>query len=134
MKTYTTLASLAVLIFLSYGGEAYAQKATEIYIPIGQSPGLSDHYSKIGTVTSIDEAAGTLVVTDSLENTYSVEITDSTRIWLDKSRLKKRNETGTISDIKNGLLVEVKYNLAEDSTYAQTAEWVKVQVTESPQY
>ena len=106
-----------------------AQKATEIYIPVGESPGLSGAYTKLGTVTSIDESAGTFVIADSLEQSHRVIFTDSTGIWLDKTMMKKKNTYGELSDIKVGRLVEVKYHLAKDSTYMETAEWVKVQIT-----
>ncbi len=32
---------------------AFAQKTTERYIPIGQSPGLSGEYTKIGNIEAV---------------------------------------------------------------------------------
>lgn len=115
---------------LVYSQEANAQKATEIYIPVGKSPGLSGHYSKIGTVTMIDEGAGSFVITDTLDNKHPVLVTDSTRIWLDRTLIKAPNVKGAFADIREGLLIEVKYYLAPDSTYSDVADWIKIQITQ----
>lgn len=55
-----------------------------------------------------------------------MQITDTTQVWLDRSRLKLRNKKGTMEDIKPGLLVEVKYL---DNKRDGVVEWVKVQLT-----
>lgn len=119
-----------VLFFAGCGLQsADAQKMTEIYIPIGQSPGLAG-YTKIGTVASVNIPDNTFILTDSLQHDYSVQLTDSTSIWLDRSRMKEQNRTGTIKDIQEGRLAEVKFYLAPDSTYLEAAEWVKIRITE----
>lgn len=130
MKKYITIAIVALTLIMGYSGASYAQKATEIYIPIGQSPGLSGQYSQIGTVSMVDESTGSFVISDSLNNTHPVMITDSTQIWLDCTLIKEPNIKGALSDIKEGILVEVKFHLAADSTYTDAADWIKVQITE----
>lgn len=130
MKRSLFLCLFIIAFVLGSSWNAQAQKATEIYIPIGQSPGLSGQYAKIGTVSSIDETAASFVISDSLNNTHPVMITDSTQIWLDCTLIKEPNVKGSLSDIRDGILVEVKFHLASDSTYTNAADWIKVQITE----
>jgi hypothetical protein len=106
---------------------AYGQKATEMFIPIGQSPGLSNKISIIGTIETIDPRAQTIVVTGS-SGSWSATITDRTKIWLDKSKLRLPNQRGTFTDLRKGLLAEVKYE--EVGEKRGPAEWIKVQITE----
>jgi hypothetical protein len=116
-------AALALLAGLPH---AQAQKATEIFIPIGQSPGLSGKYTKMGTIEAVNTDDQTVTMTDP-SGSYTVEITENTRIWLDKSKLKQTNEKGTFSDLEAGRMVEVKY---KDDDPEGAAEWIKVQVPE----
>ena len=106
----------------------YGQKATEIFIPVGKSPGLSGKYTSIGKITAIDTLNRTITVADSSES-YNVKITERTQIWLDKSKLRLTNQKGAFTDLRKDLLVEVKYenNLRKDKG---SAEWIKVQITE----
>jgi hypothetical protein len=106
---------------------AYGQKATEMFIPIGQSPGLSNKISIIGTIESIDVPAQTIVVAGP-SGSWSATITDRTKIWLDRSKLRLSNQKGTFADLRKGLLAEVKYEGTE-RTSKGPADWVKVQVT-----
>jgi len=106
---------------------AYGQKATEMFIPIGQSPGLSNKISIIGTIETIDARAQTIVVTGS-SGSWSATITDRTKIWLDKSKLRLPNQNGTFTDLRKGVLAEVKYE--ETGVSKGPAEWIKVQITE----
>lgn len=128
----TAFMCMTVILLLVAGGlqGAHAQKATEIYIPIGHSPGLTG-YTKIGTITSMDMSARMFTMRDSLDQVYTVHCTDSTSIYLDKSKIKERSRVGTMEDMKEGLLTEVKFYLAPDSTYLEVAEWVKVRVEAS---
>jgi hypothetical protein len=105
---------------------AYGQKAAEIFIPIGQSPGISGKHTSIGKVTAIDTRNQTITVADSSVGIYTVKVTKRTQIWLDKSKLKLTNEKGAFTDFRKDLLVEVKYenNQRKDKG---SAEWIKVQ-------
>ena len=106
----------------------YGQKATEIFVPIGQSPGLSGKYTRIGKITAIDTLKQTIAITDS-SGTYNAKITGRTKIWLDKSKIKSTNQKGAVADLKKNLLVEVKYENNQRLDKAP-AEWIKVQITE----
>ncbi len=114
---------LAVALFaaISY---AHGQKEAERFIPIGQSPGVSQKHSSIGEIAAVDPAARTVTIAEP-SGRRTVRITDKTRIWLDRTRLKQTNVTGSFADLQKGRRAEVKY---EDPTSRQTAEWVKVEV------
>lgn len=116
---------LAVALFaaISY---AHGQKEAERFIPIGQSPGVSQKYSSIGEIAAVDPAAQSITIAEP-SGRRIVRITDKTRIWLDRSKLKQTNLTGSFADLQKGRRVEVKY---EDPTSRQIAEWVKVEVAQ----
>ena len=104
---------------------AYAQKATEQFIPIGRSPSLSDAQTRIGQIESFDP--GSAVVTLSSGNTSAfAEITAQTRIWLDRTGLKLPNLRGAPTDLQPGHRCEVRF-LNPDS---REAEWIKVETVE----
>lgn len=120
----------ATVIFGSDTPLAHGQKATEIFIPVGQSPGLSNTVTVIGTIEDVDAARRTLAITGP-SGTWRATITDRTQIWMDRSRLRLTNQKGTLAYLRKGLLVEVKYEDPEGRNKAQgPAEWVKVQITE----
>ncbi|MGH9576481.1 MAG: DUF5666 domain-containing protein [Terriglobales bacterium] len=100
--------------------QAHAQKSTERYIPIGQSPGLSDKYTYIGTIQAVAPEKRTITA-----GGRTVKITDQTRIWLDRSKLKQSNLIGNISNLQPGSRVEVKY---DDPARPQAADWIKVEI------
>ncbi|MGH8645829.1 MAG: hypothetical protein ACREX4_15750 [Gammaproteobacteria bacterium] len=106
----------------------YGQEATEIYIPIGASPGVSETATIIGKVGTVDQQNRTLSISDSA-GTYAVTITDETDIWLDRSKIQKANQTGSLSDLKTGLSAEVKYKEPARSP-SLTADWIKVEILE----
>jgi len=109
---------------------AYGQKATEIFIPIGQSPGLSNKITVIGTIETIDPRGQTIAIAGP-SGSWSATITGRTKIWLDKSKLRLTNEKGTFADLRRGQLVEVKYEDPEGRSKAKgPADWIKVQITE----
>jgi hypothetical protein len=98
-----------------------------MFIPIGQSPGLSNKTSFIGTIETIDVRTQTITVA-VLSGSWSATITDRTKIWLDKSKLRLPNQKGTFTDLQKGLLAEVKYEGAGGSS--GPADWIKVQLSE----
>jgi len=114
---------VALLCGTSY---AHGQKATERYIPIGQSPGLSGKYTSIGLITDVNTRARTITIADSA-GPKTVQISDTTRIWLDRSKLRKSNITGRFTDLVKGRRVEAKYQVPERG---RAVEWVKVEITE----
>ena len=108
-----------------------AQRATELYIPIGRSPGVSGKLSAVGTCTTIEARARQRSVTiRAPERTWTSRLTDETKIYLDRSRLGLPNTYGTIADLRADLLMEVKYREAGRAS-GGVCEWIKVQVLPS---
>lgn len=101
----------------------HSQEATERFIPIGQSPGLSGTHTMIGEIQAVDGQSRRLTVTAE-GRTYSVGVTERTRIWIDRSHLALPALTGDFADCDQGLKVEVKF---EDEKEQSAADWIKVQ-------
>jgi hypothetical protein len=116
----------AVVVLLCATAFAHGQKATEQFIPVGQSPGVSGKHTSIGEVAEVDARGKTVTIVEPAGK-RTVKITDKTRIWLDRSKLKQAGATGGFADLKKGRRVEVKY---EDPARRDVAEWVKVEVTQ----
>jgi hypothetical protein len=113
--------ALALLGVVSY---VHGQKETEQYIPIGQSPGVSQKYTSIGAIAEIDPGQQTITVSEQA-GPRTVKIAEKTRIWLDRTKLKQTNLRGSFADLQKGRRVEVKY---VDPEQRDVAEWVKVEV------
>jgi hypothetical protein len=113
---------VAMLCAISH---AHGQKATEQFIPIGQSPGVSQKYTSIGEIADVDARAQTVTIADPAGR-RTVRVTDKTRIWLDRTKLKQTNLSGSFADLQKGRRVEVKY---EDPTRRDVADWVKIEIT-----
>jgi hypothetical protein len=105
---------------------AQAQKMTEQFIPIGQSPGLSQKYTSIGEITQVNPRERTITIADPA-GPRTVKITAKTHIWLDRTKLKQSNLFGGFADLQKGRRAEVKY---EDAERREVAEWVKVEITQ----
>jgi hypothetical protein len=112
---------IAMLCTISH---AHGQKATEQFIPIGQSPGVSQKYTWIGEIAEVNAPARTVTIADPAGR-RTVRITDTTRIWLDRTKLKQTNLSGSFTDLQKGRRAEVKY---EDPARRDVAEWVKVEM------
>jgi hypothetical protein len=121
------IAGIAVLL---WGSTPYAhgQRATEMFIPLGQSPGLSGKVTVMGKIETIQAKDRTIAIAGP-SGSLTAKITDRTKIWLDRSRLKLTNQTGTFGDLKKDQTVEVLYEGAERKDKA-AADWIKVQITE----
>lgn len=119
------LTTAAVLIGLA--GLATAQEATERYIPIGQSPGMSSIHTDIAEIAAVNPELGTVTFTGAGE-TWSVAVSERTRIWLDRSSLGLTNLSGSLADLQEGLTAEVKY---EDPERRLLADWIKVAPAEA---
>jgi hypothetical protein len=104
---------------------AAAQNTTEIFIPIGRSPGLSGTKTSIGTIESVDVADQTLVLTEDNEE-RTVRCNEHTRIWLDRSKQRQPNIVGSLADCRATLRVEVKY--VDNAKDIGVAEWIKVEI------
>lgn len=120
---YKVAMAIPILLLCSVG-HALAQQQTEIFIPIGESPGVSGTHSDVGRILSFDADSRTLSLAAG-DGTRPVHITSDTDIWLDRSRAKLRNIGGGVSDFVSGRRAEVKYI---DPAKRQSAAWVKVEV------
>jgi hypothetical protein len=103
---------------------AHGQKETERFIPIGQSPGVSQKQTSIGEIAEVDAARRTVTVAEQAGR-RTVKITEKTRIWLDRTKLKQANLSGSFADLQKGRRVEVK---VEDPGHREVADWVKVEI------
>ena len=114
--------AVALLGAVSY---AHGQKETERYIPIGQSPGLSQKVTSVGEIADVDGPKRTVTIVEPAGR-RTVRITEKTRIWLDGTKIKRTPLTGSFTDLQKGSRVEVKY---QDPESRQVADWVKVEIT-----
>ena len=122
------LAAIAIMgLWIGCLAQVHGQQMTEIFIPIGQSPGVSGKSSLMGAIESVNPQSRTLAVSGP-SGIQAVVLTDRTRIWLDRTLARLPNQIGTLADLQKGLKVEVKFR---DADQRRIAEWVKVQVTES---
>lgn len=122
---YTMLILLTAAIFGSRDC-AIAQEATEQFIPIGESPGVSGEESYLGECVAYD-AEDRLLQMHGSTGTRSIRITENTRIWLDRSRIEESNLVGDPGDLVPGRRIEVRY---ADPDNQEVADWVKVQIVE----
>lgn len=114
----------AATLSLLFAGQVFPQKATERFIPIGESPGLSGTMTDIGRIQGFDAASGTLSLSAG-GVARDVRITDDTRIWLDRSVSELSNLEGATSDLQAGRRAEVNY---VDPDARDVASWVKVEM------
>jgi len=122
LNRYLGLAIAVVTLGGAFG--AHGQEATEIFIPIGQSPGVSNKSSLIGTVESVDTGKRTVRVSTP-SGARTVAFTERTPIWLDRSLQKQPNGSGAMADLQPGRKVEIKLRKGEPKP---VAEWIKVQL------
>jgi hypothetical protein len=118
-----TIITGALLVLGASG--ALGQRSTEMFIPIGQSPGLSGKTTVIGTINEIKAQEQILTCTYGA-GTISTRITPKTRIWLDRSKSKLQNLAGAFKDCTKGRLVEVKF-INNNKRDGGDADWVKVE-------
>lgn len=123
MRTLSSAIGLGIALLYAIS-LAHGQKATEQYIPIGQSPGVSHKLTYIGPIQNVDPRGRTITVVEP-SGPRTVKITERTRIWLDRTKLKSTNLKGSFGDLQKGRRVEVKY---ADPAQRQIADWVKVEI------
>lgn len=111
--------TVALCLLLIAGSAALAQQATEVYIPIGESPGVSKRDSIIGSITSVDHERYQLAISTAGES-RTITMTPSTRYYIDKSSDRKQNSYGTFDDCEAGQRIEA---YADDDG---NAVWVKI--------
>ncbi|MFQ5960356.1 MAG: hypothetical protein ACE5MG_03095 [Candidatus Methylomirabilales bacterium] len=120
---------VVAISLLLWAGTPYAhgQKTTEMFIPIGQSPGQSGSVTIVGTIETVNTRNRTIVVAGP-SGQWNAQVTRQTHIWLDRSTLGLSNQYGKFADLRRGRLVEVKY-VGSERRSEGPAEWIKVQVT-----
>lgn len=118
--------ALCVLAMVSLGAtSAQGQEATERYIPIGQSPGLSGTVTYTGEITGVDPEARIVTLDRPADaRRVTVTVTERTRIWLDRSSVGRPNLTGQFADLRQGALAEIHF---QDGEPAQVADWIKIE-------
>lgn len=105
---------------------ASAQQATERYVPIGKSPGLSGVATVMGTVEALDLPQRRLTLR-AASGLRQLEVTDETRIWLDRSSLGETNLPAELSECREGRTLEVRL-----AAGGEVAEWIKIRAPEGP--
>lgn len=113
---------IAAIVCIAGASFAHSQEATERFIPIGRSPGLSGKATTIGTIEAADAGARSLTVAGA-GAPRKAAVTDRTRIWVDRSRLQQGNTNGSFADLQKGRRVEIKW----DAKKSDAAEWIKVE-------
>ena len=99
-----------------------AHEMTEQFIPIGMSPGISNKYSYIGNISGVDRASNTILMRAD-DSTITISISPSTRIWLDRSKMKKTNIDASFDELEVGRRIEVMHSRKD----ANTAVWIKIE-------
>lgn len=123
MKKLPKIIPVAMLSLLC-ASQACAQMATERFVPIGESPGLSVSHTDVGRIRGFDAGSRTLSL-EAEGGIRPVRITDDTRIWLDRSGSELSNLNGDTSNLAIGRRAEVSY---ADPARRRSANWVKVEV------
>ena len=121
MRTRSLIIPAVVTLLMSTVA-AQAQEATERFIPVGQSPGLSSRYTYIGTIERVATNGQTVTVSGP-QGEFTSAITQDTKIWLDRSALQQTALSGTPGDLTQGATVEVKY---ADYETRESVAWIKV--------
>ena len=76
MSKHLTIASIICVLIIG-AFSAQAEKATELYIPIGQSPGLSGKYTVLGKIDQVNAKNQTIKMSGA-SGSYTVKLTKST--------------------------------------------------------
>lgn len=120
---------LALLVLLAAQPSAVqAQQATERFIPLGASPGVSGKTAMMGTVVGYADGVLTLS-SPAYPGPQRVRMAAATRIWLDRSTARQSNVPGSATDLRPGRRVEIRF---VDPSRREVAEWVKVEQGPSP--
>lgn len=112
----------AILAALHPAATALAQKTTERYIPIGQSPGVSHTLTEVAKIEAADGGRRSLTITTP-SGRLAVEVPPNAPIWIDRSKLRQTSLVGGFGDLVPGRTVEVRF---ANPDRKRTAVWVKV--------
>ncbi len=112
------------VVLVLFASCVFAQEMTERHIPVGAYPYLKSEYLAVGTIVDVDNDARTLTL-EMNGSERSFRLTNTTRIWLDRSHFGQSTEDGELSDLATGLKAEVR---SLGPSRSDVAYWVKVQV------
>ncbi len=125
-----TRSLLMVGVLLATASAAHAQKATEIYIPIGRSPGLSGKVTVTGLIETVDDHTMVMSVKGA-DGRWRAVVTDRSKIYIDRSAQRRPNRYGTMDDCKPGYFCEIKYVGGDAAALRRRGEpreieWIKI--------
>lgn len=120
MSKLTAKAGLILITWVLGLNAGQAQQATEQYIPIGQSPGISAAASLIGTITRVDYETSSMEVSGP-EGPRTVSMDAATRYYVDLSKQKRGNQLGSLQSCEIGQRVEIKFR--DDGK----VDWIKIE-------
>ena len=125
-----TRSLLMVLLLLATASAAHAHKATEIYIPIGRSPGLSGKVTVTGFIATVDDHTMVMSVKGA-DGGWRAVVTDRSKIYIDRSAQRRPNRYGTMDDCKPGHFCEIKYVSGDAAALRRRGEpreieWIKI--------
>jgi hypothetical protein len=127
-QTRRLLGAGALLVTLATALPATAHKATERFIPLGQSPGISHKFTIVGKIEAVDAGRRAVTIATPSE-TRTVPIGPTSRIWVDRSKLRQTNLNGGFSDLAVGRTIEIRF---VNPDRKQVVDWVKVEAPASP--
>ena len=110
---------------LAAGPPVFAHRATERYIPIGSSPGVSGKLTLIGTVEPRAETDSIIRIRTEDDRVVGFTWNESTRFWLDRTRVRRTNVPASWEHCREGRRVEVRFR--DDDPTTGIAAWVKVE-------
>jgi hypothetical protein len=115
LKTLILMAGIAISM------SAAAHQETELYIPIGQSPGISHVKSWIGRIQSLSAAGNGMTIVVEDRPVY-VAFDKTAKIYLQYTAPGQRNQLGTYADCQADRTAEVY--VGDDGKL----RWIKVQM------
>ncbi len=125
IERLTAIAVLAAVL-MAASPVGVSHEATERYIPIGKSPGVSGKTSYRGVVESRNDAQHSVRMR-AADGAESIRIDERTQIYLDRTSQGKTNLRGTYADCQPGREIEVKYI---DNDPSKPAQWIKIRMTD----
>ncbi|MDH3642727.1 MAG: hypothetical protein OES38_11570 [Gammaproteobacteria bacterium] len=114
-----------VLAIAASTAPCHANPATERYVPIGKSPGMSGKYTHTGRIMKVDERSHTLTIRTDSRDRYEVHLLPQSQIWLDRSKARRSSREGGFEDCRKGRRVEIKYVDGGRDTMA--VDWIKIE-------
>jgi hypothetical protein len=115
---------MLLVLALICAPSAFAQKSTEMYVPLGQSAGLSGKHTLQAQVQAVNAAERSLTLVRDGSN-VTVKLAAGAPVWIDRSKQQQSNSVGTLADARPGMLAEVKF--VKNNLAGGEAEWVKLQ-------